>query len=204
MSRRRAVRPLMRYSLSPERYSRRVMVISPGLCAAGAAAAGFSATPLACPLAWPLAPLFRSSDLHDVGLAGFRVHQGQGDVGHPDRLAVPRAGEDHVLHAGAAEALGGLLAQHPADGIAEVRLPAAVRAHDGGNAAAVELEFGAVAERFESLQFDAFQFQQTRYLVCSGESSCNYTNRAKTKSKDLSYGMMGCILRQPQHIVCRP
>ena len=82
----------------------------------------------------------------------------------PQRFAVPRAGEDHVFHAGAAQALGGLFAQHPTDGVAQIRFAAAVRAHDGGDARPVEPHFGPVAERLKTLDFDAFQFQQNAYL----------------------------------------
>ena len=82
----------------------------------------------------------------DVG-----VHQRHGDVGHAERLAVARAGENHVFHAGAAQALGGLLAQHPTDGIADVGLAAAVGPDDGGDPFPVEAQFGAIAKGLESL-----------------------------------------------------
>ena len=74
----------------------------------------------------------------------------------PQRLAVARAGENHVFHAGAAEAFRRLFAEHPTDGIAEVRFAAAVGTDDGRDAAAIEAELRAVTERFEALQFDAF------------------------------------------------
>ena len=82
----------------------------------------------------------------DVG-----VHQGHGDVSHAERLAVAGSGEDHVLHAGAAEALGGLLTENPTDGIADVTLPAAVGADDGGDPFPVETELGAIAKALKSL-----------------------------------------------------
>ena len=78
----------------------------------------------------------------------------------PKRLAVARAGEDHVFHPGAAQALGRLLAEHPTDGVAQVRLPAPVRTHDGRNTRAVKAHLGPVAERLKSLDFNAFEFQQ--------------------------------------------
>ena len=65
----------------------------------------------------------------------------------PSGLRSRGAGEDHVFHARAAQALGGLLAEHPTDGVAQVGLAAAVGAHDGGDAAAVEPQFGAVDRR---------------------------------------------------------
>src|SRR5574340_183380 len=90
------------------------------------------------------------------------IHQGQRHVRHAHGFAVPRSREDHVFHAGAAETLGRLLAEDPAYGVADIRLSAAVRTHDGGNAAPIELEFRAVAERLKTLQLDTLQFQQTR------------------------------------------
>ena len=162
MSRRRAGRPSMRYSLSPERKRRRVMVISPGRFGWASATAGL---------------------MDGVGLVHLRVHQGHGDVGHAQRLAVARAGEDHVFHAGAAQGSGGLFAEHPTDGVADVGLAAAVRTDDGGDAFSVEAEFGALAERFESLHFYAFQFQQRRSPRLGRGSSCNHTKRADGKSK---------------------
>ena len=79
------------------------------------------------------------------------IYQRHGDVGHAERFAVARAGEDDVFHAGAAEALGRLFAEHPTDGIADVRFATPVRPHDGRDAFAVEAQFGALAKRFESL-----------------------------------------------------
>ena len=72
------------------------------------------------------------------------------------RSRVP--GEDHVFHPRAAQALRGLLAQHPTDGVAEVGLAAAVRSHDGGDAGAVEPHFGFVEEGFEALNLDSLEF----------------------------------------------
>jgi hypothetical protein len=66
-------------------------------------------------------------------------------------IAVAGSGEDHVFHACAAEAFGGLFAKHPAYGVAEI-----------GCAAAVEAQLGAVTEGREALDFDTFQFQQSR------------------------------------------
>ena len=84
------------------------------------------------------------------------IDQRHGDGGQAQGLAVARAGEDDVLHAGAAEAFGRLFAEHPTDGIAQVRFATAVGADDGSDAAAIEAEFRAITEGFEALQFDAF------------------------------------------------
>ena len=59
--------------------------------------------------------------------------------------------EVNVRHLAAAQALGGLLAEHPTDGIADVALAAAVGADNGGDPFPIEAEFGAIAEALESL-----------------------------------------------------
>ena len=79
---------------------------------------------------------------------------------HARRFAVARPVEDHVLHAAAPQRLRRALAQHPTDRVADVRLAAAVRAYDGGDAAAVERQFLTVTERLEPDQLDLLQFQQ--------------------------------------------
>src|SRR5207237_6868661 len=52
------------------------------------------------------------------------------DLCHAERPVLRVAREDDVLHRLAAEVLRALLAEHPADGIDDVRLTAAVRADD--------------------------------------------------------------------------
>ena len=178
MSRRRAVRPSMRYSLSPERYRRRVMVIS---AVFGGCSPSTGCVPVGLRGGIP--------SLH-VG-----IDQGHGDVGHAERLAVARAGEDHVFHAGAAQALGGLLAEHPTDGVADVGFAAAVGADNGGDARPVEPQFGAVAEGLESLEFDAFEFQQSSpsslilspraYALDSGDAIHLKRGRSQSKGRGL-------------------
>jgi hypothetical protein len=44
-----------------------------------------------------------------------------------------------------------LFAEHPTDGIAQVGLATAIRPYDGSDAAAIEAEFRAITERFETL-----------------------------------------------------
>jgi hypothetical protein len=83
------------------------------------------------------------------------IDQGHGNGRQPKGLAVARAGEDYVFHAGAAEALRRLFAEHPTDGIAQVGLATSIGAYDGSNAAAIEAELRAITEGFEALQFDA-------------------------------------------------
>ncbi len=93
-------------------------------------------------------------ELH--GNAVVVVGEGDRDLGQADRLALGRPLEDDVLHALAAQLLGGLLAEDPADGVDDVGLAAAVRAQDRGDPL-VEGEGRALRERFESEQLHPFQ-----------------------------------------------
>ena len=90
----------------------------------------------------------------DLGLGDvavdFGIDQGERHLGHAGGLALARAGEDDVLHVDAAQQSRRLLAQHPGDGVGDVRLAAAVGTDDGGDAFALEAEVGAVAERLEA------------------------------------------------------
>ena len=85
--------------------------------------------------------------------------QNHGHRRHSDRFAGLGAREDHVFHAGAAQAAGGLLAQHPADGVAQVRFAAPVRTHHCCDPAAVETQFRLVAEGLKALKFDFPQLE---------------------------------------------
>ncbi len=90
---------------------------------------------------------------HALGAAVGAVAVEAGDLevhlGHLQRLPARAAVEDHVLHRRAAQALHALLAEHPVDGVGDVALAAAVRAHDAGDAA-LEGELLPVAEALES------------------------------------------------------
>jgi predicted short-subunit dehydrogenase-like oxidoreductase (DUF2520 family) len=48
-----------------------------------------------------------------------------------------------------------LFPEHPTDGIAQIGLATAVGTYHRGDAAAIEAELRAIAEGFETLQFDA-------------------------------------------------
>jgi len=50
--------------------------------------------------------------------------------------------------------------EHPTNGVAQVGLSAPVRAHDGGNAAAIESQLGPVAKGLKALDLDAFSFSK--------------------------------------------
>ncbi len=88
------------------------------------------------------------------------IDHGDGDRGQAKGFTVAGTGEDHVLHAGATEGLGGLLAQHPVDGIREVGFPATVGTDNGGHTGTRKTELGALGEGLEPLKFDAFEFKQ--------------------------------------------
>jgi len=87
----------------------------------------------------------------DVGIVDFGIHQRHGDVRHAEGFTVARTREDDIFHAGSAKALRGLFAQHPGDGVADIGLAAAIRAHDGSDALPVEAKLGALAKGLESL-----------------------------------------------------
>ena len=77
-----------------------------------------------------------------------QLHRDVGEI-----VSRPRrgAGEDHVVHLAAAQAARRGLAHHPAQGLDEVRLAAAVRTHDPGQAG-LDQQLGRVDERLESGQ----------------------------------------------------
>jgi hypothetical protein len=58
-----------------------------------------------------------------------------------------------------------LLAEHPRDGIRDVRFAAAVGADDGSDTVALETQVGAVAKRFEPEDLQLFQFEQDELLT---------------------------------------
>jgi hypothetical protein len=81
-------------------------------------------------------------------LVGIDIPDGQRDLGHAERLPGVGAVEDDVRHFAAAEGLGGLLAEHPADGVRDVGLTATIRPDDAGDAP-LEIQRGFVREGFE-------------------------------------------------------
>ena len=68
----------------------------------------------------------------------FGIDEGERDLGHAGRLALARARENDVLHVDAAQQSRRLLAQHPRNGVGNVRLAAAVRTNNGGYAVALK------------------------------------------------------------------
>ena len=63
--------------------------------------------------------------------------------------------KDHVLHFGAAEGLGALLAHDPQDGIGDIGFAGAVGADDGGDVVA-KADQRLVREGFKALNFKRF------------------------------------------------
>ena len=85
-----------------------------------------------------------------------RVVEDEFDEGIADRLARRGAVEDDVRHRVAAQVLGRDLAHHPAHGVDDVRLAAAVRSDDADEAAR-KTDRRRVDERLESGQLDLGQ-----------------------------------------------
>src|SRR2546429_482521 len=86
-----------------------------------------------------------------VGVVEHQLHGG-----HADRLARGGAIEHHVRHVVAAQMLGGELAHHPAHGVDDVRLAAAVGTDDTGEIAG-EGYLGGIDEGLEAGELDLGQ-----------------------------------------------
>src|SRR5690606_37560334 len=87
------------------------------------------------------------------------VGEAERDFGAVERPALLRPLEDRLLHLGASDRRGALLAEHPADGVADVGFPAAVRSDDGGDAV-VESEFGPISERLETVEMETAKLHE--------------------------------------------
>src|SRR5262249_13522304 len=84
------------------------------------------------------------------------VVEGHGDLGHAEAAARRRAVENDVGHLAAAEALGALLAEDPADGVHDIGLSRSVGADNGGQAVG-EVELRSLGEALEAGQFQALE-----------------------------------------------
>ena len=81
----------------------------------------------------------RDGDLGVVdGQRAVGVVEHEVDLGEPDAFARRRSGEDDVLHRLAAQVLGVALAEHPQNGVGDVRFARAVGSHDRGDAGSSE------------------------------------------------------------------
>ena len=84
------------------------------------------------------------------------IINGQRHLSIPHRAALLGAVEDHILHLGAAQALAGLLTQHPADGVTDIGFTAAIGSHNGRNAVA-EPQHGLIGKRLEAMQLQGLK-----------------------------------------------
>ena len=115
----------------------------------------------------------------EQGAAGIRfgIDQGDGNLGHAERLALAGSGEDDVFHLAAAQALGALLAQNPAHALQDVGLSASIRPHDHGDSLAGQRDFGPITEGLEAQDLDFFQLQHADLLLKTRERKATQ-NRA--------------------------
>ena len=94
------------------------------------------------------------------GLLAFFRDEGHRHRSHSQWFLLARSGEDHILHARAAQALGRLFPQHPANGVAQVGFSTAVRPHNGRDTGSVELHVRTIVERLETVDVDALKLEQ--------------------------------------------
>jgi hypothetical protein len=87
-----------------------------------------------------------------------RALEAQCHLGEVVGRAQRGAAEDDVLHLAAAQAFGRALAHHPAQGLDDVGLAAAVGAHDAGEPGP-DVELGDVTERFEAADAEPDELQ---------------------------------------------
>ena len=91
------------------------------------------------------------------------IVEDEADLGESHRLPRGRAMEDDVFHLVAAEGLGALLSQGPANGIGDIRLAASVGAHDARHARK-DLDIGFLSEGLEALDEDVLESHGLRRL----------------------------------------
>src|SRR5579884_84652 len=102
-----------------------------------------------------------AGDLYFLGVGGqaaAAVVEGHRHLGQAEAAAHGRAIEDDIGHVAATQALGALLAQHPAHRVHYIRLTRPVRAHNSGDASG-EVEDSLIGERFEADQLQAFEHE---------------------------------------------
>ena len=96
------------------------------------------------------------TSVNSIGRMPGRVVDREGDLGAAERGALGGAGEDDVVHLLAADRAGRLRAEHPGDGVDDVRLARPVGTdHDGD--ARLELQRRRVGERLETLEGERLQ-----------------------------------------------
>src|SRR5689334_5534170 len=99
-----------------------------------------------------------------LSVINLRINQRKRYLSHSRGLALASTGKDHIFHAHAAQALGGLLTQHPGNSVRDVRLTAPIGPHHGGNAFAGELQLRAITEGLESEDLQLLKFEQLLLL----------------------------------------
>ena len=100
-----------------------------------------------------------AGDVHVAGVDGqlaLAVVERERDFGGAERAAGGAAVEDDVGHLLAAERLGALRAEHPFDGVDDVRFAGAVGPDDDRDAAR-EIEPRAIGEALEAGEFERFE-----------------------------------------------
>ncbi|HEX6657881.1 MAG TPA: AAA family ATPase [Ilumatobacter sp.] len=85
-----------------------------------------------------------------------RVVDGEADLGPAERRARRSTGKDDVVHLLTADRLRGLGAEHPSDGVDDVRLARTVRSDDHGDAG-LERHGRRVGERLEALEGETLE-----------------------------------------------
>src|SRR5690606_36399777 len=115
------------------------------------------------------------------------VREGETDLRAVHGTALRRAVEDRRLHLGAADRRRLLLAQHPADRVADVRLAAAVRPHDRRDAI-VEAQLRAIRERLESLQRQTAKLHELGWPVLRTRVSASPVFRRSWRMTSASAG----------------
>ena len=93
---------------------------------------------------------------HARAIFALGVIEDEHDFRHAGRLAAAGAVEDDVHHRVAAQALGGLLAEHPLEAVNDVALAATVGPDDAGDRG-IEDELRAVGEALEPVKDQFFQ-----------------------------------------------
>src|SRR5205085_7870165 len=81
------------------------------------------------------------------------IREGERDFGEAERFSVVGAVENYVGHFAAAERLGGLFAEHPADRVEQIGFAASVRADDRGHTL-VKIEERFIGKRFKAEELE--------------------------------------------------
>ena len=111
-------------------------------------------------------------DARSDSVSGSTLGERHADLGEVDGFAAIGAVEDHIGHLAAAQGLGGLFAEHPADGVGDVGFAAAVRTDNGGHARQ-EIKRSLFSKRLEADELKALQIHWVPTPFFCGEDSEN-------------------------------